>query len=415
MIALMDCNSFYASCERIFRPDLWNRPVAVLSNNDGCIIAMTKELKQIGIERGAVEYKVRHILKQHNVAVFSANFALYGNISERINNLLYQHAPDVQAYSIDESFIKLDGIKDINYLQYASFIKNLIEQGVKVPVSIGIARNKTLSKVANKIAKKRSGIYIIDSEDIRISALQKTDVSDIWGVGRKYADRLKKYGIYTAYDMTQVPEKWIKKEMTVQGLRLVQELKGHRIHDIVLDSSSKQSISYTRAFGKLITDYGELRQAVCEYANRVAEQLRNQNSVAKLLRVFIHTNPHRDEPQYAKNRVITLAVASNSSPVLTKVASAALKSIFEPGYRYMKAGVIADAISSADAVQDSMFADYRHDDHANLMTAMDSINSKYGQDIIKPASCGTERNHKMRQNRLSFNPNIEYPLVDGKK
>ncbi len=415
MIALMDCNSFYASCERIFRPDLWNRPVAVLSNNDGCIIAMTKELKQIGIERGAVEYKVRHILKQHNVAVFSANFALYGNISERINNLLYQHAPDVQTYSIDESFIKLDGIKDINYLQYASFIKNLIEQGVKVPVSIGIAKNKTLSKVANKIAKKGSGIYIIDSEDIHISALQTTDVSDIWGVGRKYADRLKKYGIYTAYDMTQVPEKWIQKEMTVQGLRLVQELKGHRIHDIVLDSSPKQCISYTRAFGKLITDYGELRQAVCEYANRVAEQLRNQNSVAKLLRVFIHTNPHRDEPQYAKNRVITLAVASNSSPVLTKVASAALKSIFEPGYRYMKAGVIADAISSADAVQDSMFADYKHDDHANLMTAMDSLNSKYGQDIIKPASCGTERNHKMRQNKLSFNPNIEYPIVEGKK
>ncbi len=411
MIALLDCNSFYASCERIFRPDLRNRPVAVLSNNDGCIIAMTKEVKEIGVERGAVEYKVRHILKQHNVAVFSANFALYGNISERINNLLYDFAPDVQAYSIDESFIKLDGIKDIVYEYYARSIKNLIETGVKVPVSIGIAKNKTLAKVANKIAKKGNGVFVIDNDETRIRALSNTDIADIWGVGRRYADRLKKYGIYTAYDMTQVPEKWIKKEMTVQGLRLVQELKGYRIHDVIMESSPKQCISYTRAFGKLITDYSELRQAVCEYSHRVAEQLRKQNSVAKLLRVFIHTNPHRDEPQYAKNRVMTLAISSNSSPVLTKVASMALKSIFEPGYRYMKAGVIADAITSADGVQDSLFGDYKHDDQKNMMDAMDFINAKYGQDILKPASCGTERKHKMRQNKLSFNPNTDYPIV----
>ncbi len=415
MIALLDCNSFYASCERIFRPDLWKRPVAVLSNNDGCIIAMTKEVKDIGIDRGAVEFKVRHILKKHNAAVFSANFALYGNISERINNLLYDFAPEVETYSIDESFIKLDGIRNINYQDYALQIKNLIERGVKVPVSVGVARNKTLSKVANKIAKKGTGVFVIDSEQIRVQALQNTDIADIWGVGRKYADRLKKYGIYTAYDMTQVPEKWIKKEMTVQGLRLVQELKGHRIHDIVLESEPKQCISYTRAFGKLITDYGELRQAVCEYANRVAEQLRKQNSVAKLLRVFIHTNPHKDEPQYAKNKVLTLAVASNSSPILTKVATNALRSIFEPGYRYMKAGVIVDALSSADAVQDSLFDDFKHDDHRNLMNAMDSINFKYGLDILKPASCGTERNHKMRQNKLSFNPNLDYPVIKAKK
>jgi DNA polymerase V len=415
MLALLDCNSFYASCERIFRPDLMGRPVAVLSNNDGCIIAMTKEVKALGIERGAVEFKVRHILKQHNAAVFSANFALYGNISERINNLLYELAPEVETYSIDESFIKLDDIRNINYHEYAQNVKSIIEQGVKVPVSIGVAKNKTLSKVANKLAKKGSGIFVIDSDDLRIAALQNTDIADIWGVGRKYADRLKKYGIYTAYDMTQVPEKWIKKEMTVQGLRLVQELKGNRIHDIVLESLPKQCISYTRAFGKLITDFNELRQAVCEYANRVAEQLRKQNSVAKLLRVFIHTNPHKDEPQYAKNKVMTLAVASNSSPVLTKVATAALRSIFENGYRYMKAGVIADGISSADAVQDSLFANYKHEKHDNLMVAMDSINAKYGLDIIKPASCGTERKHKMRQNMLSFNPNTEYPIIKAEK
>ncbi|MDC1068431.1 DUF4113 domain-containing protein [Candidatus Kapabacteria bacterium] len=411
MIALLDCNSFYASCETVFRPDLVGKPVAVLSNNDGCLIAMTKEVKALGVKRGAVEFKIRPLLKQHKVHIFSANFALYGNISERINNLLYQFAPEVEQYSIDESFLKLDGIHNINYLNHGKQIKHTIEQGVKVPVSIGIAKNKTLAKVANKIAKKGEGVFVIDSEESRIRALKRTPIDDVWGIGRKYTEKLRKYGIHTAYDLSLAPEEWVRKQMTVEGLRLVKELKNQRIHDIVLESKPKKGILYSRSFGKLITDYSELSQAVSEYANRVAEQLRKQNSVAKIIRVFIHTNPHKNEPQYARNRVVTLNVSSNSSMVVSQVANAALKSIYKPNYRYMKAGVIADIITPADGVQDNMFDNFKHDEHKNIMQAFDHINKKYGLDAIKTASCGTERSHKMRQHKLSFNPNVEYPVV----
>jgi len=411
MIALLDCNSFYASCETIFRPDLVGKPVAVLSNNDGCIIAMTKEVKALGIERGAVEFKIRPLLKKHNVAVFSANFALYGNVSERINNLLYQFAPEVEQYSIDESFLKLDNISHINYLAHGKMIKQTIEQGTKVPVSIGIAVNKTLSKVANKIAKRSEGVFVINSKNSRIKALKRTNIDDVWGVGRQYAKMLKSSGVSTAYDFTMLPEKWIKKKMTVGGLRLVHELKGHRVHDIVLESKPKKGILYSRSFGKLITEYTELNQAVSEYAIRVAEQLRKQNSVAKIIRVFIHTNPHRNEPQYARNRVFTLNISTNSSIILSQVASKALASIYKPGFRYMKAGVIADVITSADGVQDSLFDNMNHEAHSNIMKSMDMINNKYGLDLLRPASCGTQKIHKMRQNMLSFNPNLDYPVV----
>jgi DNA polymerase V len=415
MIALLDCNSFYASCETIFRPDLVGKPVAVLSNNDGCIIAMTKQVKALGVERGAVEFKIRPMLKRNKVHVFSANFALYGNISERINNLLHQFSPEIEPYSIDESFMKLDGITGINYLSHGKKIKHTVEQGTKVPVSIGIAKNKTLAKVANKIAKKGEGVFVIDSDESRIRALKRTKIGDVWGIGRKHSERLRKYGVLTAYDLTQVPEKWVKKQMSVVGLRLAQELKGHRIHDIVLESKPKKSIMYTRSFGKMISDYSELSQAVSEYANRVGEQLRKQNSVARIIRVFIHTNPHRNEPQYYRNRVITLNVSTNSSLVLSQVVNIALRSIYKPNFRYMKAGVIADHITSADGVQDSLFDSIQHEKHKDIMTAFDGINAKYGLDMIKPASCGTQRNHTMRQNMLSFNPNIEYPIIKSKQ
>ena len=405
MYALVDCNNFYVSCERVFDSRLDGKPVIVLSNNDGCAISRSNEAKALGIAMGANYFEIENLIKRHNVQVFSTNFVLYADMSLRVKGLLSKFCPDVEDYSIDESFLDFNGFERYNLKEYCTAIAKTVNQGTGIPVSVGVAPTKTLAKVANKYAKKYTGynsVCVIDSEEKRIRALQKFDISDVWGIGRQHTKRLASLGIKTAYDFTQLPVSWIRKNMTVVGERTWRELQGEPCIQMETVTPAKQSILVSRSFGKMIKDYEIVSEAVSTYTCMAAAKLRKQNSCAKSLLVFIDTNPYREDlSQYSQHIVMNLPVASNSSQELLHYALLGLRTIFKPNYFYKKAGVMLMDFCLENEVQGNLFDKVDRKKHHRLMTVLDRVNDRYGRNTLKFAVMGDGQAWKIKQERLS--------------
>ncbi len=405
MFALVDCNNFYASCERAFNPSLNGRPVVVLSNNDGCVIARSNEAKLVGIKMGEPAFKIEPLLKKYNVAAFSSNYTLYGDMSQRVMNTLAGFSPEIEIYSIDEAFLDLTGFQNFNLEDYARKIKIITTKNTGIPVSVGIAQTKTLAKVANHFGKKRpehKGIYVIDSDEKRIASLKQFEIGDVWGIGRQYSKLLIKYGINTAFDFTQASEKWVKQNLSVVGVRTQKELLGIPCVQMDLSNPAKKEIRNARSFGQMQTELHVIAEAVSNFASRCAYKLRKQKTCANILIVFIHTNQHRqDLKQYASSRVIHLPTATNSTIEIVHYANIALKSIFKEGYLYKKAGVMVSGIVSEFGLQTSLFDDVDREKHKTIMNSIDSLNHLYGKDKVRLAAQGNKKRWKLRQEKLS--------------
>ncbi len=404
MFALVDCNNFYASCERVFRPELNGKPIVVLSNNDGCVIARSNEAKALGIPMGAPTFEYESIFQEKKVSVFSANFALYGDMSHRVMSILSEYTPDIEIYSIDEAFLQFKGFERYNLNDYGLEMKKKVLKWTGIPTSIGFAPTKALAKVANRISKKfaerTNGVYVIDSEEKRIKALKWLPIEDVWGVGRQHAKRLKTISCNTAYDFTQLSDDWVKKNMSVVGLRLKRELKGKSTLSLE-EVQNKQSIATTRSFEENYTEWYQLSERISTFAISCAEKLRQQKSCCNSILVFLYTNKHRqDLPQYSRSILIKLPYPTNSNIELSKFANDALSRIFKKGFHYKKAGVIVMDLTPEENRQINIFqnSDPRHQ---TLMKSIDKLNQIFGQQKIKLASQDLKRMWKMKQQKLS--------------
>lgn len=405
MFALVDCNNFYASCERIFQPSLEGKPIAVLSNNDGCVIARSNEAKALGLPMGAPAHKFLSFFRQHNVHIFSSNYPLYGDMSQRVMEVLRQFTPEVEVYSIDEAFLHFDGFAHYDMEAYANEIRKRVRKWTGMPVSIGLGPSKGLAKVANRIAKKftdkTKGIYVIDSEEKRIKALKWLPISDVWGIGRQHARQLAFHHIKTAYDFTQLPDDWVRKHMSVVGLRLKKDLEGRATIPMELKTSPKKAIATTRSFETLICSYEDMRERISTYASLCAEKLRAQGSNCHAVIVFVRSNPFMPElPQYRNSILMPMPFASQSSLTISRYALKGLGQIYKDGISYKKAGVIITGIVPKETHQLTLFTkeDERH--HA-LMQSIDRMHLKYGPHKIKLANQDLNRTFKMKQAYLS--------------
>lgn len=396
----MDCNNFYASCERVFNPALNGKPVIVLSNNDGCVIARSNEAKVLGIKMGVPVYQIKDEIQKYGIAVFSSNYTLYGDMSSRVMSILSSLAPEIEIYSIDEAFINLDGINDLQAL--GEKIVSQVVRGTGIPVSLGIAPTKTLAKIANKFAKKYQAynrLCIIDTEEKRIKALQLFEIGDVWGLGRRQAAKLEKQGVRTAYDFTELPGSWVRKNMTVVGERTWKELRGLSCIDMEAAPPAKKQIYTSRSFGKMVEDIGTMSEAIATHASTCAKKLRQQKSYAMSLMVFIHTNNFREDlPQYWKNTIIRLPVPTNDTLEIVHYALEGLKSIFMPDYQYKKAGVIITEIVTS--AQLGLFDTVDREKREKLMQAIDKVNGEH-RHLIKLAVQGNGRDWKLKQEQLS--------------
>jgi DNA polymerase V len=403
MYALVDCNNFYASCERIFQPHLIGQPVVVLSNNDGCVIARSNEAKALGIPMGAPAFQHKDLFEKNKVHVFSSNYALYGDMSNRVMTILSQFSPEVEVYSIDEAFLKFTGFEDYDLQDYGVQMRDRVQKWTGIPISVGFAPTKALAKVANKIAKKfperTNGSYVIDSEDKRIKALKWTKIEDVWGVGRQHAKRLQAINVKTAYDFTQLHDDWVKNKMSIVGLRLKRELQGESVLGLDLPKT-KKNIATTRSFDKTIEDFDNLRERIATFASVCSEKLRKQKSCCHQIIIFIRTDRFKEERPYYFSRVITLPYGSNSAITLVQYATLALKSIYKTGLNYKKAGVIVCDLVPENALQLHLF-DNENPKHKQLMQAIDLTNKKLGNTKIKLASQDIQRTWKMKQEKLS--------------
>lgn len=396
----MDCNNFYASCERVFNPALNGKPVIVLSNNDGCVIARSNEAKALGIKMGVPVYQIKDEIQKYGIAVFSSNYTLYGDMSSRVMSILSSLAPKIEIYSIDEAFINLDGINDLQAL--GEKIVSQVVRGTGIPVSLGIAPTKTLAKIANKFAKKYPAynrLCIIDTEEKRIKALQLFEIGDVWGIGRRQAAKLEKQGVRTAYDFTELPGSWVRKNMTVVGERTWKELRGLSCINMEAAPPAKKQICTSRSFGKMVEDIGTMSEAIATHASTCAKKLRQQKSYAMSLMVFIHTNNFREDlPQYWKNTIIRLPVPTNDTLEIVHYTLEGLKSIFMPGYQYKKAGVIITEIVTS--AQLGLFDTVNREKREKLMQAIDKVNGEH-RHLVKLAVQGNGRDWKLKQEQLS--------------
>jgi DNA polymerase V len=396
VFALVDCNNFYASCERVFNPALRTRPVVVLSNNDGCIIARSAEAKALGLKMGDPYFKVRDMLERNKVAVYSSNYALYGDLSQRVMQTLEQFSPEVEIYSIDEAFLNLAGFADLPGL--AERIRVTVRQWTGIPVSVGIAPTKTLAKLANNTAKKTAGyngVCILEDAATWDPVLAAFEVGDIWGIGRQYAKLLLGIGVDTALKFSRLPDNWLRKNMSVVGLRTAQELRGQPCIPLELHADLKKGITVSRSFGKRLTEYQELEEALSSYVARAGEKLRREGLQAKHMLVFMHTSPFTKDaakdPYYAPHLSFALPVHTNYTPELVHYAAWALKEMYRPGYRYMKCGVMLTELVQEGNHTIDMFDTRDEKRQSKLMAAMDHINSAMGRRTLFYAGSGVKR------------------------
>ncbi|HQV36063.1 MAG TPA: Y-family DNA polymerase [Flavobacterium sp.] len=405
MYALVDCNNFYASCERVFQPQLNGKPIVILSNNDGCIISRSDEAKALGIAMGAPEFKVRDELKQKNITVFSSNYALYGDLSSRVMAILGQFTPNMEVYSIDEAFLNFDGMKIDDYQQYGLEMKKRTLKWLSIPVSVGFAPTKALAKVANKIARKfpnqTLGSYVIDTEEKRIKGLKWTKIEDVWGIGFRLTKKMKAQNIHTAFDFT-LPhnETFIKKEMGVVGNRLRLELLGQSVLELE-EPKDRKNIAITRSFDGNITTFDEMKERVSTFATVCAEKLRKQKSCCYGVILYLRKDKYKvDKPKYNFYKMESLPFASNSSITISAVAIKMLKEIFEEGEMYKKAGVIVTQIIPQDQKQFHLFEE-ENPKHQKIMEVMDAFHKKTGERKIRLGNQDLQRTWKMKQNLLS--------------
>lgn len=402
VFALVDCNNFYASCERVFNPAVRKRPVIVLSNNDGCVVARSAEAKEIGIPFAAPYFKIRSLAEKHKMAVFSSNYTLYADMSHRVMTILETYSPDVEVYSIDEAFLSLSGMKCGLY-EYGKDIRETVLKWTGLPVSVGIAPTKTLAKAAAHLAKKdpSSGGVLDMTMNDSDQYLKKIGVGDIWGIGQKYAAKLNSRGIYSAADFAAADDKWVKSNMTITGLRTLMEIRGHPCMSVDDAPAPKKAIVSSRSFGQSVESLEFLRQSVSSYTARAAEKLRGQDGLAGVVTVFIMTNRFKDDPQYGASLSCELPEASSNTPVLTRYALALLKHLFKEGYRYKKAGVMLSGIITSRDLQMNLFMGSRERGSSSLMDTVDKVNRVYGSGTLFYASAGTEKPWSMRRELLS--------------
>ena len=424
MIALVDCNNFYCSCERVFNPALHDKPVVVLSNNDGCIVARSNEAKALGIAMGTPLYQVRDFLEQHGVAVFSSNYNLYGDMSRRVMLLLSEYTTDLTQYSIDEAFLDLSGMEEGEALRtYGKKIVRRIGRGTGIPVTMGIAPTKTLAKVASRYGKKYKGyegVCMIDTEGKRIKALQQFDIGDVWGIGHRNVAKLNYYGVKTALDFVQRPESWVRKLMTVTGVRTWKELQGESCISVD-DLPRKKSICTSRSFAdEGLSRREAVEEAVANFAAACSRKLKEQKSCCSAMTVFAYTSRFRmDLPAHAVNRTVHLTVPTNDLQELVATAVNALRQDWREGhFLFKKAGVIVWNITSNTAIQTSLFDHVDREKQARLAAAIDAINLKNGHNTVKVAVQGTDTSwhlkceHLTRQYTTNLKDTIEVYLKE---
>ena len=401
MIALADCNNFYASCERVFNPKLARKPVVVLSNNDGCIIARSNEAKKLGIKMGEPAFKIKNVVEKYNVNVFSTNFALYGDLSKRVMNTFRTEVNKMEVYSIDEAFLDFSDLAD---KERAIQIKKKVQMWTGIPVSIGIAKTKTLAKVANHIAKKytKLGCFMFDDEDLIRRALNVFPVEDLWGIGRKHAKRLKEFGVHTALQFRETDINWIKKYFSINAVKLQKELKGETCYPLETTIQRKKNICTARSFGTEIKELSELREAVSSHANTCATKLRKEKSCCSTISVFLSTNPFKPQAkQYHPYRVFNLDVPTNDSVEIVRFALKGLDQIYRSDCIYKKAGVIVGRMIPESQVQLSLFDNLDRDKTRKVNSVVDTINRKMGRNKVRLAVQGIGRKWKLRQEKLS--------------
>ena len=404
MFALVDCNNFYASCQRVFEPHLIGKPIVVLSNNDGCIIARSNEAKALGIPMGAPAFELKKLFEEHKIYVYSSNYALYGDMSSRVMNILSRFSPEIEVYSIDEAFLKFTGFNLFDLDEYGLQIQRTVTKGTGIPISVGFAPTKALAKVANKIAKKfperTKSVYTIDSDEKRIKALKWTKIEDVWGIGRKHAKRLRAKNVFTAYQFTQLSDEWVRKEMAVVGVRLKKELEGQPTLDIE-KTQNKKTIATTRSFEKPFEKLEDISERVSTFTASCSEKLRKQNSHCNMIMVFLQTNYFRkDQPQYSRNCIITTDFPTNSTIELNHYAQIGLKAIFKEGYHYKKAGVVVMGLTPNSETQLSLF-NSSNPKHQPLMSVIDKMNTNFGTNKVRFATQSLGRQWKMKQEKLS--------------
>lgn len=391
VFALVDCNNFYVSCERVFNPALNNKPVIVLSNNDGCTVARSNESEALGIKMGSPVFKDADKIKAHKIQVYSSNYALYGDMSQRVVSILSEFSPDFEVYSIDEAFLEFTRHTKINLTELGHTIRNTVKQHTGLPVSVGFASTKTLSKVAVKIAKtslKAKGVLDLTDQKYHNIALERTPVGDVWGVGNRYARFLKVYGITNAIQLRDADPKAIRRKMGINGLRLIEELNGNCCYPLDKNPATKKGITVSRSFAKEISQLREVSQAAAAYATRCAEKLRNAGLVTNVITVFLMTNRFRPSPFYYNTHTIRLQSPTSDTSELISAALSGLRKIYREGDFYKKAGVMLTELQTADMVQQVMWDSIDREKSKCLMSELDRVNRVMGQDTIKYASSG---------------------------
>ncbi|HYE60037.1 MAG TPA: Y-family DNA polymerase [Candidatus Kapabacteria bacterium] len=402
VFALVDCNNFFVSCERVFRPDLEGKPVVVLSNNDGCIVARSNEAKALDIPMGAPYFKWKTYLEQHHVTVFSTNFMLYGDLSGRVMDVLQEHCSSVEIYSIDEAFLDLTGVPDP--VAFARELRQTVRQWVGIPVSIGIAPTKTLAKVANSVAKKQSqygGVCQLTGTASDDPLLQTFPVEGIWGVGRGHATTFFWGGVESAYDAKYVDATWLKEKMHTTGLRLQEELRGRSVHAFHAEPDPQKSVIASRSFGQQVTALSDLQEAVATFTARAAKKLRDAGRTTTYLWVYICTSRFRSTDRYSNGIGTALEVPTNDTLALSARATQLVETIYKPGYMYQKAGVHMLGLQDEAREQLSFFMPPTTTKQKHLMAIMDRINDKFGERTIFPASTGVAQTWKVKRERGS--------------
>ena len=400
-IALVDCNSFYVSCERLFNPKIQKKAVVVLSNNDGCVISRSREAKDLGIKMGEPYFKVKELVKKNKVEVYSSNYALYGDISRRVMKVLKTFSPKVEIYSIDEAFIDLSFIDEKGVEDYGREIRSRVLKWTGIPTSVGIANTKTLSKVANHIAKKEKAgvIYLNTNIDEK---LKKFPIEDVWGVGKQLSKFYHKNNISNAYDLKNVSNTWVKKGTNVLGAKTAMELRGIPCIDLQTDQEKRKNCCVSRSFGRKVKDLNELEESVITHCLNAAEKIRADDQIAKTITVFIRTSPFdKNRRYYSNSKTIDLAIPTSNSIELIKNAVKALTDIYKYGYAYQKAGIILSGLKDANQNDQNLLTPLLENKSKKLMKAIDYTNTKYGRYAISIAQAGLSKGWKMRREHSS--------------
>ena len=409
MKAIIDCNSFYCSCERLFLPHLDTKPVVVLSNNDGCIISRSDEAKNLGVEMAGPYFKAKPLIEKYDVATFSSNYNLYGDLSWRVMETLRMMLgkDNVEVYSVDEAFLNLDEFAEQDLHQVAMNIKDTVELWTGIKVSVGVAPTKVLSKVANHLAKKNkvatNCVVVLDKKEKISKALQDTPIGEVWGVGRQYAQKLMEMNaVFTAFDLTKKTEEWANKNLGgVVGIRLIKELKGETANEMKDELTVKKMIATTRMFGSPVKNIGDIKEAIATYTSRAAEKLRRQQSAASIISVFVVPKEQSHNTYFSHgptvSSYVTLPVATSATNELIKPAVKLVDKLYEPGRIYKKAGVILSGLVPDINIQGNLFFSENKNSNRFLMSMLDNVNFAMRDDVLKFAASGTSRDWKMRQ------------------